>query len=251
MIVSVPPFSPLAAANLQADYIHVWLLDVSQLTEQQLTPYVDLLNTSERLKSQTIKYNKKTQLASRILLRKALAYYTKQLPQDLQFERTTEGKPFLINLPNPVYFNISHSRNFVALVVCNYAKAGIDVEIMRPRNFLKIAEYYFHPREIIQLLACSENHREALFYRFWTLKEALFKATGRGIASGLAKVDFYFHGTEIGAEFSEDLDLSLREWQFFQRQISSKCFCALAINSKKNTLLQWIDGNYFFDPHAK
>jgi 4'-phosphopantetheinyl transferase len=55
-------------------------------------------------------------------------------------------------------------------------QVGVDVEAVRPRDFLRIARFAFHEREIAALDAAAENERDELFYVLWTLKEALGKA---------------------------------------------------------------------------
>jgi len=246
MISDRPPFSPTTTLGIAPDYIHLWLLDSDQITETELSSHIGVLDANERAKAERIKYNKKTYLASRILMRKALAHYVKKPPQDIEFSRTETGKPFLINQLKPVYFNLSHSKNFVVLAVCNHAKAGVDIEGVRQRKFLDIAELYFHPREFSQLTACTESARGNLFFRLWTLKEALFKATGSGIANNLDKADFNFRDDKIIAEFSENLGLVASDWQFFQYQITAGFLCALAVNSAQNIIPKWFDGGYFF-----
>ena len=240
-------FSPLDLDDFESPYTHIWLLDVAQLADIKIIQGMGLLSKDEKLKADGLKFNKNNYIVSRVLIRQALSYYTHISAKLLEFSRTPKGKPFLVNSPRLVKFNVSHSGNYIAIIICNHAQVGIDIEVSRPRKFIKIADQYFHPREVEQILACSDAYRESLFYRLWTLKEALLKATGGGISSGLANVQFNLSGSNISATFSKDLGLLESEWQFQQYQLSLNCWCALAVNCAQPVSLQWIDGVKLFD----
>lgn len=74
--------------------------------------------------------------------------------------------------------SISHSGRVVAAAVSAYGPIGIDVETQRPRsNYLDLAAYAFGAAE------CSRVAHDGLagFYRIWTLREAIAKASGDGL----------------------------------------------------------------------
>ena len=76
-------------------------------------------------------------------------------------------------------FSLSHTRDVVACAVGARGLIGIDVEAVDPTaNMMRIARDNFMPREIETLDGCVGAARISRFYELWTLKEALFKATG-------------------------------------------------------------------------
>ena len=57
---------------------------------------------------------------------------------------------------------------------------------MRPNlDFLALARLAFSPEEYEAVAALAPEKRDALFYEYWSCKEACIKADGRGISVGL------------------------------------------------------------------
>lgn len=233
-------FSPAASASTPTTGVDLWLLDFSQLDNLPAN-ISNILSADELIRADTYKKNKHHFIATRALLRKALAHYTEVNPQELEFSRTQHGKPFLAN--NSVFFNLSHCNQFAVLAVSTQAEIGVDIETLREHNFLKIAQRYFHSDELQALNTCEESNRRILFYKLWTLKEAFFKALGGGISTGLNKASFSLTSESIKANFAADLHLSAAEWQFKQVLINSSTVVALALNTSRAIELQWFNGN--------
>lgn len=90
-----------------------------------------------------------------------------------------------------VCFNLSHSQNLAAIVIARGREAGIDVEV-RGRELgdvCALAERAFHPREAAALKSLPERGREEAFLRLWTVREALLKAMGTGLAAPREMID--------------------------------------------------------------
>jgi 4'-phosphopantetheinyl transferase len=236
-------FTALSAASTQPKGVDIWLLDFSTLTKNQVANFSNLLSPEELTRAQAVKHKQQHFLATRALVRKVLAHYTGIPSASLEFARREQGKPYLANAPSPIYFNLSHSGNFAVVAVTTLGEIGIDIETIRPRNFLAIAERYYHADELKQLTATPEAEREPLFFKLWTLKEAFFKATGGGISSGLDKAVFSFRNTMINAIFCESLDLPNNNWQFQQEFITPRTLVALALQTTDIIQHQWLDGN--------
>lgn len=233
-------FSPLPKRLTPPRGADLWLLDLTD-ADQLIPPnYAAVLSADDIARSQLINRNKSRFLVTRLLLRKTLAHYTGMAPQELNIVRAAGGKPFLANAARPLYFNLSHTSAYAILAVSAQADLGVDVETIRTRDFMNIAQRYFHANEVQQLLACDGAEREALFYRQWTLKEAFFKATGGGISTGLDKVCFTIAAEKITAELSPSLNLLPHSWQFQQRLISPNTWAALACNTE-HLVTQWLD----------
>lgn len=96
------------------------------------------------------------------------------------------GKPYFKNLP--VYFNLSHSGDYV-FCVFSEEEVGVDVQNRKAKTKERIVKRFFTSAEQSAWEKCvTEEEREYLFYKFWTRKEAYGKLTGEGIVKA-ASVD--------------------------------------------------------------
>lgn len=82
-------------------------------------------------------------------------------------------------------FSISHSGDWLWLAV-GEPMLGLDVEQLRPRrNLQKLMAHVLSPLELAWVAVQDDELRA--FYRLWTLREAVLKASGRGLA-GLSRL---------------------------------------------------------------
>jgi len=89
------------------------------------------------------------------------------------------GKPYLRDYPN-LHFNLSHSGSMV-MAAFSDVPVGCDVEKIGEAR-LPVAHRFFAPEELKRLeQAPPGEERNRLFFRFWTLKESVLKATGNGM----------------------------------------------------------------------
>lgn len=73
--------------------------------------------------------------------------------------------------------SLSHSRGYAALARAEPTfRVGVDVEIVRPREFLRLSEFAFCADESEYLRKLPAPLLECRFYEFWTIKEAFAKA---------------------------------------------------------------------------
>jgi 4'-phosphopantetheinyl transferase len=88
------------------------------------------------------------------------------------------GRPSLKDYPG-LDFNLSHTGDWIALVMCQEGRIGVDLETVDPTfPALEIAREFFLPAEH-DWIAAGPVER---FFHLWTAKEALMKATGRGMS---------------------------------------------------------------------
>lgn len=113
----------------------------------------------------------------------------KPSPKSITFKKHDNGKLYLDN--NPLYFNITHSGDYIAFAISTATDIGLDIEHpeRRSNNLLDIAERYFTTEEFTALKNANNESQTQLFFKIWTLKEAVLKATGLGIAAGLDSID--------------------------------------------------------------
>ena len=106
-------------------------------------------------------------------------------------QRRSSGRPCLLPPWPALCVSLSH-RNGMLLTGFSPAQAvGVDVEPDNPvMNVRQLAADHFSSDEAAAFPAVNDNDARVLFLRLWTAKEAVLKATGRGIADGLMRPDF-------------------------------------------------------------
>jgi 4'-phosphopantetheinyl transferase len=126
-------------------------------------------------------------------------------------------------------FNLSHAKGLAACAIATDVEIGIDVELITPRRAgVEVAEHYFSTEETA-LLRTTQSYQQQvqLFFRLWTAKEALIKATGEGLQRALDSFSFAFDPTRITFH-PDDPDEALR-WVFWEHQPTAQHALALAI----------------------
>ena len=110
----------------------------------------------------------------------------------LSFDAADGGKPFALVAGRPVDigFNVSHSGRHGLIALAPSGRVGVDVEERVPRSDLnRLIEAVFGPDERADLAALSGGDRVRLFYRLWTLKEAVAKALGTGLTFDVSRFE--------------------------------------------------------------
>ena len=167
--------------------VHVWCAGVT-VPQTLSNELVQLLSLEERDRATRFRFeqDRMRYVVSHTILRTILASYLQRPPNELQFQTTSAGKPFLLpaGQTQGLKFNMSHTRDLVMYVIAWNGSVGIDIEyIHRPRvNIETLANHYFSPEETKAILSLPAEERPKPFFRIWTRKEAYLKATGEGIA---------------------------------------------------------------------
>ena len=90
---------------------------------------------------------------------------------------------------------MSHSSEHAALFTApDSRQIGVDLEINRPRDVLKLARFGFHEDEVRALESAAPESRQALFYTLWTLKESFAKALQLELVDALRQCVFWKDG---------------------------------------------------------
>lgn len=149
---------------------------VNQL--MQLLPAANL----QRFSLYTNLRSKLQSLAGEVLARYATGKYAGKSFNLSEMKTGKNGKPYFTDQEH-IHFNISHSGHYIVCAV-NNTNIGIDVERIRKVN-LRIAERYFSPKELHDLLQLSDTESMEYFIRLWTIKESYLKAKGTGLTQKL------------------------------------------------------------------
>ena len=131
-------------------------------------------------------------VASRGLLRELLGRILHLPPRDIEIQATARGKPELLGGEEGqrLHFNVTHSGALALFAFTRAGPVGVDVEAVVPgRDLDALASRYFSRREIEALRALDPRERTVGFFRAWTRKEAVVKATGEGLDCDLSSFD--------------------------------------------------------------
>jgi len=178
--------------------VHVWLAHVPS-ARAHLNELAALLSSDERERAARFRFEphrERSQIA-RGLLRSLLARYTQSEAETLCFAYNQYGKPELRSCD--VFFNTSHSGDYVALGFTRAGAVGVDIEQIRGEmsRHEAIARRYFAPGEQRQLASRPESERATAFFHLWTCKEAFVKARGDGLFSGLDQFETALDGSRV------------------------------------------------------
>lgn len=117
----------------------------------------------------------------------------------------TYKKPFC---NNGACFNITHSGEYVLCAISDSMGLGIDIEQVRdiePGDFL----HCFTAAEWLAIRHATDPLAE--FYRYWTRKEAVMKADGRGMYIPLQSFDVQLDQVALGHQLWSLLELPVEE----------------------------------------
>lgn len=127
---------------------------------------------------------RRASLAGRALLRRLLAEIGEG--EGWHLHTDARGKLFAGGTAEAPAICLSHSGDMVAAAICQGAAVGVDIERHRRRDFQALAGYAFGPTEARSL---ERGDAEARFFRLWTLREAMAKAEGKGLAMAVDRCD--------------------------------------------------------------
>jgi len=176
------------------------------------------------------------------LLRNALSQYLPIKPSEWEFHSSLFGKPQVNGPPDGrgLRFNLSHSRGMVACGVTMGGEVGVDVETIRPRDFLNLASRFFAPEEVTQLECFPKDQGNRAFFRFWTLKEAYVKARGQGLSLDLSRFAFLdVMSEDVTIQFDPGFDDQPEDWQFFRYEPDNEHQIAAAVHRPCRENLTW------------
>lgn len=158
--------------------------------------------------------------AAHALLRRTLSQIRPDVaPADWRFERAPHGKPRVASPLPALNFSLTHARGLAACAAIEAElEVGVDAEPLGRRlDPLRLAARYFADGEAAALAAIAdEGERRRAFLRLWTLKEAVVKALGTGIAGSLQGFSFSLDDPPIFLPHDPALGTA-NDW-FFQRR---------------------------------
>ncbi|MEY3739441.1 MAG: hypothetical protein RLZZ192_116 [Pseudomonadota bacterium] len=217
----------------------VWHIEPDSITDPaRCAEFLSWLSHTERAVHQRFRFDthRHTYLISHALLRGALSRLIPKHPSEWQFDVNEFGKPHITNggLTQDIQFNLSHTQGMAVVALAVNREVGIDVEHLgRKETNIDIAERFFAPEEVAELMALPQAQQSTRFLEYWTLKESYIKAIGMGLSCPLESFAFKPKAHQAAPSLIRVDDPLLREkrWAFWQEQVESQHLVALCVQA--------------------
>jgi 4'-phosphopantetheinyl transferase len=182
-----------ALPPLEAGEIQLWRIDLAGSTALH-DRFAGFLTPTEQSHASRCRPGRVQEhfLVGRACLRILLGNALKLNPRSLVIATGVNGKPELQTLNGKgISFNLAHANDTILIILGRSGPVGVDVEYFdRSTDIMEVARANFTEREINSLAGITDPQiRIATFYRYWTRKEAVLKADGRGLIASLSSFD--------------------------------------------------------------
>ncbi|MBK8183770.1 MAG: 4'-phosphopantetheinyl transferase superfamily protein [Candidatus Competibacteraceae bacterium] len=185
--------SAIAPAKfLGPDEVWVWWASLRQSPER-LAGLTETLSVEERERAARFRFpqHRDRFIAGRGLLRELLEACLSRPAAAFCFDRGLHGKPTLAGIEGTLglHFNLSHSGDRALYALARH-DVGVDLECHdRNLQMAAIRDRVCTAREVAVLKNGPFDQQREAFFACWTRKEAIAKALGGGLASGLQKLE--------------------------------------------------------------
>lgn len=197
---------------------------VSDCTEKNIIESLTKLVSDERrerIKRFVFQKDAIRSLLGEIIARYAVSRHLDCKSSEINFSVDSFNKPFL-DKADSIYFNISHSGNWVVCAISNNP-VGIDVEIIKETDF-EIAKRFFAKDEYEKIMNQPIDNRTKYFYLMWTLKESYIKADGRGLSLPLDSFSIMINNDTITLSTGNELtNCHFKQFEIDDSHIVSVC----------------------------
>jgi len=228
----------LPLPSLPENSAAVFYTEIPPLSDAQIGSLSRLLSPEElgRASRFIFAHDRQLYIAAHSLLRYCLLAATGG--QHWQLQADQFGKPELeppCGDP-PLRFNLSHTKGLGACVLSRGHAVGVDAEeINRRLDVEAITQSTFAAEEQRLIAASTPGERPDIFYRLWTLKEAIVKAIGRGLSISLQ--DFIFTLDPLSLKIPVHAGEEAANWQMHELAPTSRHRLALAVKRRPPAIL--------------
>jgi 4'-phosphopantetheinyl transferase len=183
---SFTPFPP----PLESGEVQLWRVDLADIGDRT-SVYSSSLSAEEQVIANRRRAGRTRDhfTIGRACLRSLLGNALNVDPTQIAVTEGPHGKPEISG--STLHFNVAHSKDTILIALSRHNPVGVDVEYMdRPTDLMDVAQANFTEDETASLLAITgPTARRKLFYTYWTRKEAVVKADGRGLLLPLTSFD--------------------------------------------------------------
>ena len=185
-----------ALPPLEDDEVQLWRVDL-RATAGLDDRYTSLLSASEQTEATRRRVGQVRDhfTIGRACLRVLIGNALRTNPRGITIAKGIHGKPEIPAAGDQrLSFNLAHSGGTLLIALRRRGSVGVDVEHFdRSTDIMEVAHANFTQNESSSLEAIKDSEaRTATFYRYWTRKEAVGKADGRGLLLSLASFDVSF-----------------------------------------------------------
>ena len=215
---SYPSMGSMRFQDLSPESIHMWSVRYASL-DRYFPLFSTLICPEEKQKAGGFK---KSDDSRRYILRQGmvrfiLGHYIHEDPERIQIVRTKNDKPVLDPKGefSDVWFSLSTTDEMVCLGITRNCELGLDiVKTNSCIPFPEIEHYLFTPGERSWIEHTIPEQRSMQFFRIWSLKEALLKATGSDVSiMKEADVSGIISDTFLNGLYT--IELGEKDFQFF------------------------------------
>jgi 4'-phosphopantetheinyl transferase len=211
-------------------------LDLRRCDQEDIDAWAALLTPEERARAERFRQSddRRRHILGRGVLRTMLARQLDRSPDSLVFGANPNGKPTLADADG-IAFNVSHSGDYVLVAVGRAAAIGVDVEQWRPRlDVAGVGRQVFTPAELALIADAPDEEKTFRFFRQWTFKEAVAKASGLGLSLNLQSFNIVFLDQAPHLVTRNAVELgTASEWRLEQVEVEGGYCAALAVRSSR------------------
>jgi 4'-phosphopantetheinyl transferase len=208
--------------NLNPHDVHIWSATIDEKYHTLLTN--SYLSDDEKERGERFLYDIDAYIyiVKHNLLRIILGRYLNCNPKEILYKYNLYQKPYILHPSINIQFNISSSSNRFIAAFCLHQAVGVDVELIRKiENIKQLTSDYFTVNEAGSVIIHSDFMLETEFFNIWSMKEALIKAIGKGLAMDINTFDILS---------MNPITFNGQQWYITRLNIFDDCTTALAIN---------------------
>ncbi len=197
--------------------VHVWYARVDTTPDLQ-NELNSTLSQAERDRAGRFisDRHKADYIFARGVLRDLLSRATGIAPGRISFITSGFGKPSLAkeSASANLQFNVSHTRDLVAVGLTPKRAIGIDIEFVRRATDLRsVAEGNYTAGELGLIDSACAEASASLLFQYWTRKESYIKAVGKGLSIPLNSFDTRFPAGSRGCVLARTPDApAVAQW---------------------------------------
>jgi 4'-phosphopantetheinyl transferase len=199
---------------------------------------------NKRMESFTQRRHRDQYYLSHVILRIILGKHMKCDPKAIDIVSNTFGKPYIRDSPE-FQFNLSHTDGAIALGIANNF-VGVDIENTSSRSFPEeLYSRIFTEEEKSSLFSKKASWRSRLAFRYWTRKEAIAKADGRGLSLDFRKIQTAIW---VAGKYEAPGYCDGRTWFISSERHGDWIWSIASLEPSTNIVVQYPDWRVFVDP---
>lgn len=218
--------------NLSKNEVHIWSTPLSMRADE-LDVAKALLSPDEAARAARfhLSLHQERFIIAHGWLRNVLSLYIDKAPASIAYHFTQHKKPYLDPIEGlSLRFNLSHSADIAVCAISIDQELGVDIEKMGTENKEDLAKRFFSESEYNLITSAPPENRVILFYQLWARKEAILKATGKGLSIPLNQFSVAIESTLT------HIELENKVWSLLPLSIHQDYQAALAIDGKINKI---------------